>query len=105
VTHFELESILVDHNGYVVIPFWVQPKASKSRIMGLYGDKVKLAITAPPVDGKANKEVCKFVAKLFKLPKTSVTIVAGESSRRKLVAIPIKDKDSVIEKIIDGYRK
>ena len=105
MTVSELELILVEKNGCVVIPFWIQPKASKNRIIGLYGDRIKLAITAPPVDGKANKEVCKVVAKLFKVPKTSVVITAGENSRRKCIAVPIKSRESVIKKLIENYEK
>ena len=105
MTSDELRLIVTERKGGTVIPFWIQPKASRNKIMGLYGDKIKLAITAPPVDGKANKEVCKIVAKLLKVPKTSVSIVSGESSRRKLIFVPISDKKSVIEKIIDAYEK
>ena len=100
-----LDRIIVERDGRVVIPFWVQPKASKTRLMGVYGEQIKIAITAPPVDGKANKEICKAVAKLLKLPKSSVSIVSGESSRRKLLAVPMIDKNSVIEKIIGAYEK
>jgi len=49
----------------------VQPKASRTRIAGLHGDAVKLCITSPPVDGKANAAVIQFLAKLFKIPKAA----------------------------------
>ena len=65
----------------------VQPKSSRTRIAGLHGDAVKLCITAPPVDGKANAAVIRFFAKLFKIPKASVTIASGETSRDKRLVL------------------
>jgi hypothetical protein len=65
----------------------VQPRASRNAIVGTMGDAVKLAITAPPVDGKANEAVSKYLAELFRVPKSSVVIVSGETGRNKLIAI------------------
>ena len=61
----------------------VQPRASRTRIAGLHGDALKLCITTPPVDGKANAAVIEFLARLFKIPKTAVTLASGEASRDK----------------------
>ncbi len=65
----------------------VQPRSSRNAIVGLVGDAVKLAITAPPVDGKANQAAIDFLAELFRVPKSSVTIVSGETGRNKLIAV------------------
>lgn len=65
----------------------VQPRASRTAIVGLIGDAVKLAITAPPVDGKANQAVVEFLSDLFRVPKSSIEIVSGETGRNKLIAI------------------
>ena len=65
----------------------VHPRAKKDAITGTIGDALKLSLTAPPVDGKANAAVIDFFAKLFAVPKSSVTIAAGETSRSKVVAI------------------
>jgi uncharacterized protein (TIGR00251 family) len=65
----------------------VQPRARKNAIIGVVGDIVKLALTAPPVDGRANQAVIEFLAELFEIPRTSVTIASGETSRRKVVRI------------------
>ena len=65
----------------------VQPKASRTRIAGLHGDALKLCITSPPVDGKANAAVIQFLAKLFKIPKTAVTLASGEASRDKRIIL------------------
>ncbi|MBW2166389.1 MAG: DUF167 domain-containing protein [Deltaproteobacteria bacterium] len=50
---------------------FVQPKSSKNMITGIYGDAIKIKLTAPPIDGAANKMCIKFLAKCFKIPKTT----------------------------------
>jgi uncharacterized protein (TIGR00251 family) len=65
----------------------VQPRASRTAIAGVIGDAVKLAITAPPVDGKANQAVIEFLSDLFHVSKGSIEIVSGETGRNKLIAI------------------
>ncbi|MDR3763499.1 MAG: DUF167 family protein [Acidobacteriota bacterium] len=65
----------------------VQPRASRNKIAGLMGDAIKLAITAPPVDGKANEAVVEFFAEMFGVSKSSVTIVSGETGRNKVIAV------------------
>ena len=63
------------------------PRARKNAITGVMGDALKLALTAPPVDGKANQAVVEFFADLFQIPRSSVTIASGASSRNKVVRI------------------
>ncbi len=77
----------------------LQPKAKKDEITGLYGDSLKIRITAPPVDGKANVHLIKVMAKLFGVPKNAVTIVSGELSREKRLYIksPKKIPDIISE--------
>lgn len=65
----------------------VQPNASRTRIAGLHGEALKLCITSPPVDGKANGAVIQFFAKLFKIPKAAVTLASGEASRDKRIIL------------------
>lgn len=65
----------------------LQPKASSDAIVGLYGDSVKIRITAPPIEGKANAHLIKFLAKQFGVAKSSVTILKGELGRQKRVKI------------------
>ncbi len=65
----------------------VQPRASRNAIAGVLGEAVKLAITAPPVDGKANQAVVEYLAELFKVSKSSIAIVSGETGRNKLIAV------------------
>ncbi len=65
----------------------VHPRARKNAITGTVGDAVKLALTAPPVDGKANQAVIEFFADLFEIPRSSVTIASGETNRLKVVRV------------------
>lgn len=65
----------------------VHPRAKKNAITGEVGDTLKLALTAPPVDGKANEACIDFFAKLLKVPRSSVTIAAGKTSRNKVIRV------------------
>jgi uncharacterized protein (TIGR00251 family) len=79
----------------------VHPRARKNAITGTVGDAVKLALTAPPVDGKANQAVIEFLADLFDIPRSSVTIASGETSRNKMVRISGLSKRQVEERLAD----
>ena len=65
----------------------VQPKASKDEFAEKLGDAIKIRITAPPVDGKANKQLINFLAKIFKVTKSEIKIVSGETGRIKQLII------------------
>lgn len=65
----------------------VHPRAKKNAITGEIGDALKVALTAPPVDGKANEACIDFFAKLLKVPRSSVTIAAGQTSRNKVIRV------------------
>ncbi|WP_341503003.1 DUF167 family protein YggU [Gallaecimonas sp. GXIMD4217] len=74
-------------DGDLVLQLYVQPKASRDAFMGLHGDELKLAITAPPVDGKANAHIQKFLAKQCKVAKGQVCIEKGELGRHKRIRV------------------
>jgi uncharacterized protein (TIGR00251 family) len=65
----------------------IHPRAKKNAITGKVGDALKLALTAPPADGKANQACIDFFAKLLNLPRSSVTIAAGQTSRNKVIRV------------------
>ncbi|MFZ1132167.1 MAG: DUF167 domain-containing protein [Terriglobales bacterium] len=65
----------------------VHPRARKNAITGEVGDALKLALTAPPVDNKANAACIDFFAKFLKVPRSSVTIAAGQTSRNKVIRV------------------
>jgi hypothetical protein len=74
-------------DGALVLRLYIQPKASRDNIVGLHGDELKVAITAPPVDGQANAHLVKYLAKQFKVAKSQVIIEKGELGRHKQVRI------------------
>ncbi len=91
--------------GKTGLKIFVQPRAAKTKIVGLYDDMVKLAVAAPPVDGKANKEVISFFARLFQIKKTKLIIASGIHSRRKMLVSDLFDRDMLRQKLseyIDG---
>jgi uncharacterized protein len=65
----------------------VHPRARKNAITGTVGNALKLAVTAPPVEGKANEAVIEFFADFFAIPRSSVSIASGETSRNKVVRV------------------
>lgn len=65
----------------------VHPRAKKNAISGEIGDALKLALTAPPVDGAANAACIKFLAEVLDVPRSSVTIAAGETGRQKVIRV------------------
>jgi uncharacterized protein (TIGR00251 family) len=65
----------------------VHPRARKNAITGVVGEALKLALTAPPVEGRANQAVIEFFADLFEIPRSSVTIASGATSRNKVIRI------------------
>lgn len=71
----------------LLVRVYVQPRASKSQICGIHEDELKLRLAAPPVDGAANEECRAFFAKLCKVPKSAVTLLAGDTSRHKRIRI------------------
>ena len=71
----------------VTFPVKVHPKAKRERISGLLGDTLKLEVTAPPIDGRANEACISFFSKFLKVPRSSITIAAGLSSRNKVIRI------------------
>ena len=79
----------------------VHPRARKNAITGTVGDALKLALTAPPVEGKANQAVIEFFADLFAIPRSSVTIASGETSRNKVVRIAGVGKPAAEHKLAE----
>lgn len=65
----------------------VQPRAKKNAIVGTVGDAMKLALTTPPFQGRANESCIEFFANLLKVPRSSITIASGETSRTKVIRV------------------
>jgi uncharacterized protein (TIGR00251 family) len=70
-----------------VLLIHVQPRAARTEVAGRYGDAIKIRLRAPPVDGAANEELLRFLAERLGVARSALRLVAGESSRRKRVAV------------------
>ncbi|HCE43194.1 MAG TPA: YggU family protein [Lentisphaeria bacterium] len=78
------KTIRISQDG-ISIDCWIQPKSSKSSFAGIHGDSLKIKIAATPEDGRANEELCSFLAKKLEISKSSVQIKSGHASRRKII--------------------
>jgi uncharacterized protein (TIGR00251 family) len=76
-----------------MIAVHVQPGAKRSAVSGLHGERLKLRIAAPPIEGRANTAVAEFVAQSLGIARARVRIAAGERSRDKLVAVDAPECD------------
>lgn len=71
----------------MILNIHAQPGARQSEFAGIHGDALKIRIQAPPVDGKANKTLLRFISDTFRVTLKQVTLVQGESNRRKRIRI------------------
>lgn len=71
----------------LLLELYVQPRASKDTIIGQHGDRLKVTITAPPIEGKANKYLIKFLAKYFDVPQNQIKITRGDNSKNKSILV------------------
>ena len=75
------------------------PNAPKSEVIGWLGDALKIKIHAPALEGKANQELCEFLAKALGLPKRSIRLAQGDTSRKKLVEIDGLTREEVLRRL------
>lgn len=85
----------------VVFKVRVQPRASRNQLAGLLDDAIKIRLTAPPVDGEANKALQDYIAKLFKVAKNQVELVSGHTGRNKYVRVINIDGDTAQRILLD----
>jgi len=83
----------------VVLRLRVQPRAKRSGLGGVYGDRLRLRINAPPVDDKANQAVCDYLARVLGLPRSSVTLRSGRRCRDKDVRVADLDREAVLQRL------
>lgn len=76
-----------EKEGYIVLKVRVIPRAAKDAIQGVMGDALKVRIQAPPVEGKANAYLVKFLAKHWNIPRANLEILSGETGRNKRLRI------------------
>ena len=90
---------ILEKDGSVIFSIRVVPRASRSEIVGIHDGALKIRIASPPVDGAANAEIVRFLAKAFGVSKSDVFILSGETSKNKRIKIANQSKSSYEEKI------
>ncbi len=92
--------VINKNNDGLTFKVVVQPRSSSNMIVGIYNDAIKIKITAAPVDGAANSMCINFLAKLLKIPKSSINIISGQNSRTKKILIKYKDNNLLKNKAL-----
>lgn len=87
-------------DGRITLTLHIQPGAKKTEFAGLHGDALKIRLAAPPVDGKANEALVKFIAETLGIARSVVSIKSGHTSRRKVVEIDNPTRLDVIAKLL-----
>ena len=93
---------LSEKDGTIRFEVHAKPRAKKSRIVGPRGDALEVALAAPPVDGAANEELVRILAKALDVPRRNVHIVRGETSQKKLVAVDLAaglDREAMLSRL------
>ena len=76
-----------EKDGAVTFEIRVQPRAARSEIVGQLGGALKVKVTAPPLDGRANDECIRLLADVLKLQRASIEIISGQTSRTKVIRV------------------
>ncbi len=83
----------------IIVKVKIVPGSSKNKIVGVYNDALKISITAPPVEGKANKKCIAYLAKYFKIAKSKIEIISGQTGKNKLIKIYDINQKEFLDKI------
>jgi uncharacterized protein len=83
----DLPSFVSASRSGTIVAAWVQPRAARDAIVGVHGDALKVKVTEPPAEGRANRAVERLLADLLHVPSAAVTVVSGGSSRSKRIEI------------------
>ncbi len=89
--------------GAVTFAVKMHPRARKNAITGEVGEALKIALTAPPVEGRANEAVVEFLAEILRVPRASVSIAAGQASRNKIVRVIGLTAAQVEERLFESH--
>lgn len=86
----------IEKDGAVTVDVVVQPRATREGVGPVVGDRLRIAVNAPPVDGKANEAVVRVLAGALGVPKSAIEIVRGETGRRKTLRIRGVTRDALL---------
>lgn len=95
------------HNGQkgAALAIRVLPRAKKNEVVGILSDgTIKIRLTAPPVEGKANSALISYIADLLAVPRSKIQIIAGETGRDKLITILDLDAHNVQDRILSQVK-
>ncbi len=84
---------VIDHPEGISFKVFVQTRSSKNMVAGIYGESLKIKLTAPPVDNAANKMCVNFLSKILGVAKSSVEILSGHTNRNKKILVKLDQKD------------
>ena len=76
-----------ENKNNLKLNIYVVPRSSKSEIVGIYNDSLKIKLKSPPVDGAANEELIRFLAEKLEVPKSRIEIISGHKQRKKVVSV------------------
>ena len=91
--------VVTERDGGITFDVQVVPRASRDRLGPVHGDRLKVQLTAPPVDGAANDALVQLVAKSLGRPRGAVEIVRGETSRKKTLRVAGATRDALLHRI------
>ncbi len=84
----------------VSIRVYIAPRASVNKVVGAHNGALKVALTAPPVEGAANRALVKFLAKILNVPKSAVTLLSGHTARNKVVGISGISREDALRRLV-----
>ncbi len=92
-----------DHPLGATFAVRVQPRAARTAIGGTVGDALKISLSAPPLDGRANGELVEFFSEIFSVPRSAVQVVTGERSRNKVIRVAGRTAAELLSKLRDHF--
>ncbi len=98
-----MDAYITNSNDGIILRIILHPRSSKTGIVGIYRDMLKIQVTAPPVDDSANEMLIDYLADFLKIPKSSIKIIIGKTSRQKIIRIDSSKYNQIkgkIEKVI-----
>ncbi len=87
------------HEDGIILKVKVTPNSSRNALILDHGDRLAVKLTSPPVEGKANKQLLKFIGKKLGVPPSSITVLRGHASREKVLFIPGIDEACALERL------
>ena len=95
----ESDAVLADHPEGVALTLVVVPRASKTGVVRIDSEAIRIRVAAPPVEGAANTVLLRYLADLFDLPRSNVRLLGGTTNRRKRVLLAGVSRAEVVQRL------